>query len=230
MRAGFYSTPLSRQPIRQAAASIKAAGYDAIELNGDGLNGASQPHLTPLFSFDECRRIAGDIRETGLGISAMSANVHLIKEDGEATARAMSYVERMIDRAAVMQVPFVHVFTGLAPKTMPAGEARGQRLIECFGALTEYAAQRELAFGIEGCAPHLFPRTADYQSFIEALGNIPLKVCFDPSHFAAHGENPAAAVRALGGRIAHVHIKDERGIYPNFSFPPLGQGTIDFAE
>ena len=30
-------------------------------------------------------------------------------------------------------------------------------------------------------------------------------------------------------RIVHVHMKDGKGRYPDFSFPPLGEGTIDFA-
>jgi sugar phosphate isomerase/epimerase len=41
-------------------------------------------------------------------------------------------------------------------------------------------------------------------------------------------ENPRRVVDELGDLIAHIHLKDGKGQYPNFEFPPLGKGTIDF--
>ena len=34
----------------------------------------------------------------------------------------------------------------------------------------------------------------------------------------------------LGDLIVHVHLKDGSGRFPNFKFPPLGKGDIDFAD
>jgi sugar phosphate isomerase/epimerase len=54
-------------------------------------------------------------------------------------------------------------------------------------------------------------------------------VNLDPSHLIVQGEDPLRMVAERGAAIAHVHAKDGRGRYPDFAFPPLGQGGIDFA-
>ena len=55
-------------------------------------------------------------------------------------------------------------------------------------------------------------------------------VNFDPSHIIVQGDEPARIPDELGDKIRHVHLKDGDGRFPEFSFPPLGQGQIDFAD
>ena len=57
---------------------------------------------------------------------------------------------------------------------------------------------------------------------------MPFKVNFDPSHLIVQDEDPMRVVRELGDAIVHVHLKDGKGLYPDFSCPPLGEGRIDF--
>jgi sugar phosphate isomerase/epimerase len=70
----------------------------------------------------------------------------------------------------------------------------------------------------------------DYHSLIRDLPGVPFKINFDPSHLVVQGENVLRVVDELGDRIAHVHMKDGAGRFPDFTFPPLGEGTIDFAR
>ena len=75
----------------------------------------------------------------------------------------------------------------------------------------------------------------DYYTVRELLGYFDTKhlaVNVDPSHFALYGNDPAWAVRMLGDRVKHVHVKDvfgKPGVFgETFSFPFLGEGVIDW--
>ena len=63
---------------------------------------------------------------------------------------------------------------------------------------------------------------------IEAVKPSELFINFDPSHLAVHDDDISSAIRTLGQRIVHVHVKDARGTPSDYQFPPLGQGVIDF--
>jgi sugar phosphate isomerase/epimerase len=82
--------------------------------------------------------------------------------------------------------------------------------------------------GIEAIAGHLFHSADDYAQLAADLPGVPFKVNFDPSQIAVQGANPLEIVNRFGDRIAHVHMKDGAGHFPDFSFPPLGRGGIDF--
>ena len=227
MTPGFYSTPLWRHDLLDAARLIAGAGYADIEINGDDFGSRSMAHLRLPLSTIDAAALAADIRTLGLAIPALSANRHLVMDGPAGTAAAKAHIRGMIDVAAAMSVPFVHVFTGRGPDGADPATLR-PRLTEALAELVDHATGRGVAFGIEGCAPHLFPRTEDYLRLLGDLPGVPLKICFDPSHIVAWGEDPAVAVERFGDRIAHVHVKDAAGRFPDFSFPPLGRGTLDF--
>jgi sugar phosphate isomerase/epimerase len=42
------------------------------------------------------------------------------------------------------------------------------------------------------------------------------------------GDDPVIAARTLADRTVHVHLKDAQGVPEDFTFPPLGEGRIDF--
>jgi sugar phosphate isomerase/epimerase len=82
--------------------------------------------------------------------------------------------------------------------------------------------------GVEAIVGHLFHQTDDYHRLYAELPDMPFKVNFDPSHLIVQNEDPMRVIRELGKHINHVHLKDGKGTYPAFEFPPIGQGAIDF--
>ena len=81
---------------------------------------------------------------------------------------------------------------------------------------------------IEAIAGHAFHAIDDYARLARDLPGSDFRVNFDPSHLFVQGEDPLRLVEEQGPRIAHMHMKDGSGRFPDFAFPPLGQGRIDF--
>jgi inosose dehydratase len=55
-----------------------------------------------------------------------------------------------------------------------------------------------------------------------------LKLNFDISHFNVQGISIAESVAALAPHSVHTHVKDERGVVPNFEFLIPGEGEFDY--
>ncbi|TPK73607.1 sugar phosphate isomerase/epimerase [Mesorhizobium sp. B2-4-15] len=227
MRASYYSTMLSELPLAEAAAEVVKAGYTDLAINCDGIPSKFAPHMTAETPVDECRRLAGTVREAGLGIPAVSSNFYFFAKDDAERLRGLDYVTRMLDRVKVMDVDYVHLCSS-KPYPGKSEDEMFDIFIETWREILRQAEARGISVGLESCAPHMYPQTARYEQLIEELAPQKLYVNFDPSHFVAIGEDPAKAVERLADSIRHVHIKDAKGRFPNFSFPPLGEGEVDF--
>jgi sugar phosphate isomerase/epimerase len=173
------------------------------------------------------KRIADLARDLGLEVSAISAHINLIDPDPAARMAAVAFTRGCIDLAVDLGAPVVHGLSGeLAP-----GTARDEAWRWLLAAVTEsadYADSRGVQFAVEAIANHLVARTEDLQQLLRDVGGDRLWVNFDPSHFQVMGDDPVTAARALAGRTVHAHLKDAQGVPENFTFPPLGQGRIDF--
>ena len=64
---------------------------------------------------------------------------------------------------------------------------------------------------------------------VAALPERKVGMNYDPSHLQVAGDDPAAEARRFGDRIVAVHLKDAKGVPGDFSFPPLGEGAVDFS-
>jgi len=227
MRPGYYSTMLSHLSLPEAATVVAAAGYTDLAINGDGIPSKFAPHMTPEMSLDQCRELAGAVRAAGLSIPAMSVNFYFFAKDETERQRGLSHVSAMIDRAAAIGVDYVHLCSG-RPTPGQNEMAMMPLFIETMRTVLRKAGERGVSVGLESAAPHMYPQCSRYLELAEALAPMELAVNFDPSHFQAIGEDPVEAVHRLAPLIRHVHIKDAKGRYPEFSFPPLGEGEIDF--
>lgn len=227
MHAGYYSTMLSHLSLAEAAAAVADAGYSHLAINGDGIPSKFSPHMTPEMSLDHCRKLAGSVRDAGLSIPAMSVNFYFFAKDEAERQRGLSHVGAMIDRAAAIGVDYVHLCSG-RPSPEHTEAEMFPLFVKTLRAVLEKARDAGVRVGLESCAPQMYPQCGRYLELAEALKPLELAVNFDPSHFVAIGEDPVEAVHRLAGLIRHVHIKDAKGRLPDFSFPPLGEGEVDF--
>jgi sugar phosphate isomerase/epimerase len=229
MRAGYYSTMLSHLSLPEAAKAVAEAGYTDLAINGDGIPSKFVPHMTPDMSLDHCRELANAVRATGLSIPAMSVNFYFFVKDEAERQRGLAHVSAMIDRAAAIGVDYIHLCSGRP--TPGRSEAEMMPLfIETMDAVLRKANEKGVRVGLESAAPHMYPQCGRYLELAAALAPMELAVNFDPSHFQAIGEDPVEAVHRLAPLIRHVHIKDAKGRFPDFSFPPLGEGEVDFPK
>ena len=205
---------------------VAEAGYQAIELNAETLPWAP-PHITPETRPAERRAVVAACRARGLTIPAVGAHIAMVGAEPAERLSAMAFVDGCTDIARDVGAPVVHILSGPLPAGIDRETAWGW-FREAVERTTDYASSRNVVLGIEAIAGHVFHSVDDYHRLRRELPGVPFKVNFDPSHLAVQHEDPMRVVRELGGDIVHVHLKDGIGLYPDFEFPPLGRGTIDF--
>jgi sugar phosphate isomerase/epimerase len=227
MYSCFHSVGLPARSLEEAVGMVAAAGYQAIELNAETLPWAP-PHITPETGSAERRAVVSACQAHGLSIPAVGAHIAMVGADPAERAAAIAFVDGCIDIAWDVDAPVVHILSGPLPDGIDRETAWGwfRTGVE---RTTAYASSRNVVLGIEAIAGHVFHAVDDYHRLRRELPGVPFKVNFDPSHLAVQHEDPMRVVRELGGEIAHVHLKDGIGLYPDFQFPPLGRGAIDFA-
>jgi sugar phosphate isomerase/epimerase len=226
MYACFHSVGLPKLTIGEAIERVADAGYAGIELNAETLPWAP-PHVTPETSTEDRRAIVDACRRRGLKIAAVGAHIEMVSADEAARSGAVAFVNGCTDLAVDVGAPLVHILSG--PQAKDGTRDDGWRwFAEAVRQTTEYATASGLTLAIEAIAGHLFHAVDDYHRLIADLPGVPFRINFDPSHLEVQGENPRRVVDELSDRIVHVHMKDGRGRYPDFSFPPLGEGTIEF--
>lgn len=227
MYSCFHSVGLPDLAIGAVIDRVADAGYAALELNAETLPWAPA-HVTPETSREARRAIVEACRARGLSIPAVGAHVGMVSADAGERRAAIAFVNGCTDLAVDVGAPVVHILSG--PQAPGAAAAESWRwFADAVSETTAHAEGRGVALGIEAIAGHLFHAVDDYHRMAADLPDVPFKVNFDPSHLEVQGEDPRRVVDELGDRIVHVHMKDGKGRYPDFSFPPLGEGTIDFA-
>lgn len=227
MYSGFHTVGLPARSLEEAIRLVAEAGYAAIELNAETLPWAAA-HITPEADGNMREAVAGACKARGLVISAVSAHIGMVGGDPARRAAAIRYVNGCAELAHDVGAPVIHILSGPLEDGVDRVEAWNW-FLSAVEKTTAHAAERGVVLGIEAIAGHLFHQVDDYHALICALPGVPFKVNFDPSHLQVQGENPRRVVDELADRIVHVHLKDGKGAFPKFEFPPLGEGSIDFA-
>ncbi len=228
MSPGFHSVGLSQHPILVAIEKVAQAGYKAIELNAETLPWA-KPHVTPQTPATERAVIVAEAHRLGLSISAISAHAPMIESDPDRRRVALEFVSGCIDLAHDVGAPVVHILSGQVPANTAETDAWAC-FAEAVAVTTEKANALGISLAIEAIAGHLFHAIDDYGRLERDLPGVPFKINFDPSQLVIQGENPVRVVQEYAKSIVHVHMKDGAGHFPDFEFPPLGTGEIDFPE
>lgn len=227
MYSCFHSVGLPERTLLEAVQMVADAGYAAIELNAETLPWAPA-HMTPDADATFRRAVAEACKARGLTIPAVGAHIQMISADKSQRTAAIEWVNGCTDLAADIGAPIVHILSGPVESGVDLDAAWGwfRHAVE---ATTEHASSKGVTLGVEAIAGHVFHKVDHYHRLRQELPGVPFKVNFDPSHLEVQGENPRRVVDELGDQIVHVHLKDGKGAFPDFEFPPLGKGTINFA-
>lgn len=226
MYAAFHTVGLPGRTLTEVVGVVKRAGYAGIELNAETLPWADA-HITPDTSPQERASVLKAIRSADLKVSAVGAHIPMVHPDAQRRRAAIDFVKGCSQLALEMDSQYIHILSGpLAAGT--SEEVAWRWFAEAVEEVVEHASSLEVDVGIEAIAGHLFHGADDYEQLAADLPGVPFKVNFDPSQIVVQGANPLEIVNRFGDRIAHVHMKDGAGHFPDFSFPPLGRGRIDF--
>ena len=246
MRIGVYSDSLPHLDRRALFAWCAERGIADIELGVGAWGPWPRPHLD-LAKIGERRerdRLAGELREYGIRLTAVNAAGNLLHPDPAKRSDAQARFRAAVDLAVALGVERVITKSGC-----PAGAGGGAlSVFPCWATSADdekiFAWQmehelipywRSTSDWLAKEAPDVMVcfemhpgvtifSSAGFEALVPHVGrNIGLNL--DPSHFWWQGIDPITVVEAFGDRIGHMHGKDTL-LYPE---RVRKQGVLHFA-
>jgi sugar phosphate isomerase/epimerase len=200
--------------------AAKSLGFDAVEIFPPGPDAIDTVELRKLLS------------DNGLSVAAVGSGAGWVKHKLTLTspeptihAKAMEFVESMIDFAAVFDAP---VIIGSMQGRWSDGSNRETALGYLSQSLLNlglYAAKFQLPLlyePINRYETNLINRLGDGVDLLKGLATSNVKLLADLYHMNIEEVNLPAAIRAASGFIGHVHFADSNR-------QAAGMGHTDFA-
>jgi inosose dehydratase len=225
MKLGYSTWGMPAVPVETAIRHIAGLGFEGIELT------VIPGYTSELSQLDGAarRQIAHLLAETGLTLSAISANTNLSELDPKKYAQNLAFLKGAIDLAVDLAQgdhrPVINTTPGGQPEQWP--EYKGM-LVERAAELAEYAASRGVVIGMEPHIKAIIERPGQMVELLNLVASPYLKVNFDISHFDILGMAIEETVAALAPYTVHTHVKDQRGRYPDYEFLIPGEGDFDY--
>jgi sugar phosphate isomerase/epimerase len=225
MKLGYCTWGMPTVPADTFIPLLSQLGYDGIELT------VIPGYTTELSLLDaaERKRIAHMLKEYHLALPAIAGHTHMVERDPDTAAlhwsRLTAAVDLALDWAQDGAPPAVDTTVGGTPEQWD--ELR-PLMIERVGELVRYGEQRGVVIAIEPHVGSMLDTPARVLELLDAIRSPNLKLNFDISHFNVMGIPIAESVAALAAHSVHTHVKDERGVVPNFEFLIPGEGEFDY--
>ncbi|RKU28664.1 hypothetical protein C6497_07845 [Candidatus Poribacteria bacterium] len=227
MKLGYSTWGMPTVPIDTAITHVSDLGFDGIELT------IIPRFTTELSTLDtaERKRISTLLKDHNLALPAIAAHSSLLDTDPDVHEKNMwrlkGGVDLAIDLAQGDEIAAVNTTPGGKPEDWDTNK---EFLVERVGELVEYGASRGVTIAME---PHIGAIIDTPEKVLELLDlvNSPyLKVNFDISHFDIVGIPTEETVSALAPVSIHTHVKDQKGLAPDFEFLIPGEGPFDYVE
>jgi inosose dehydratase len=210
-----------------AVAHCARLGFDGLELT-----------VIPRWSTDAATLAPADrrhIRELydqhNLELCGLTGNMPLLATDAAEHDGNMARLRSYLDLAAELQKPGEH----LAVSTTSSGK-KGQWeevkhvLVDRFGELADYARERGVIVGMEPHVGSALHAPEQVLWLLEQVDSPALRVHFDISHFNVQGMDMETVIAQIAPHSVHTHIKDERGVEPDYEFLIPGEGECDYVR
>ena len=225
MKIGYSTWGMPTVPVDTAISHIADLGFDGIELT------IIPRFTTELSTLDaaERKRIASLLKQHNLALPAIAAHSSLLETDPDAHAKNMWRLKGGVDLAVELaqrdELPAVNTTPGGKPEEW---EIKKDFLAERVGELVDYGASRGVTIAMEPHIGAIIDTPEKVLELLEIVNSPYLKVNFDISHFDIVGIPTEETVSALAPVSVHTHVKDQRGIAPDFEFLIPGEGTFDY--
>jgi D-psicose/D-tagatose/L-ribulose 3-epimerase len=200
--------------------AVREHGFDAIEMARFDWEG---------FPAAEVRRALERAGIEGICCSALTGKLSLVSEDAEVREAALHFLRRAIEAASecgsrVLVGPFV------APVGLLVGRRRTteewKRAVEGLRSLAPRLEQLDVRLAVEPLnrfETYVLNTAADAARLCSEAGSDRIGVLYDSFHGNIEEKAHGKAIRALGGRLFHLHAcENDRGI--------PGSGHVDWRD
>jgi sugar phosphate isomerase/epimerase len=223
-RLGCSTISFRAWPLAGALAEIRAQGFGETDLGA--LPGVCEHVPIPLPA-DRVDRLAEQIRDSGVTVRLINADVgdmddpDLDAPEIQRRLRTLVDLARAVDTSTIM-LPCGR--QGTEPRTELSRDIATVARTLCAAAEFVTAAGPNLL--VEAPHSRRLCATVDRSELLyEALGDAPVGAVLDFSHVVASGGDEVDAIRRLGDRIGHVHLRDAVLGDINRS---IGRGQVNF--
>lgn len=223
MQLGLFTSAFPDTPLEAVATWAAANGYQALELAAWPLSRAERRYAGVTHVDVETLDRAGAaalrtlLRDLGLGISNLGYYPNPLDPDPAVAGPAIAHLHKVIDAAALLEVPVVGTFVGRDWRRTVAENL--EVFARVWPPIVRYARDRGIRIAIENCpmlfsgdewpggknlatSPELWTR------MWEILPDDHFGLNLDPSHLVWQMIDPERVVREFAPRIFHVHAKD----------------------
>jgi sugar phosphate isomerase/epimerase len=214
-------------PIDVAVAHCAALGFDGLELtvipgwstDAAGLDAAARRRIRTLYDDHQ------------LELCGLSGNTPLLVSDPAEHAKNMVRLRGYLDLAAELQRPGERLTVSTTSGGEPDDWDRVKgTLVDRFGELARYAQGAGVMIGMEPHVGAALHRPEQVLWLLEQIDSHGLTIHFDISHFNVQGMAMEPVIEQLAPHSAHTHVKDERGVAPDYEFLIPGEGEMDYVR
>ena len=226
-RLGCSSISFRHLDLPAALATMAAAGFEEIDLGA--LPGVCD-HVPYTLDREAVPSVAADVAASGLRVRSVNGDIGDLNAplDAEARRKRAEHLDRLLDlTAAVGAEALVLPCGALDHEPVDSLDADLDRVAAELAGAAEVAAGRGLGLWTESL--HVLRLSWNLERALELAARLdgsPVQHVLDASHAVASGGNFEEAARALGPRIAHVHLRDA---IPGDIHRSIGAGAVDFA-
>ncbi|MGF7031091.1 sugar phosphate isomerase/epimerase [Paenibacillus mucilaginosus] len=187
--------------IRFAAQETKAAG---VEL------------LTYFWKGEELEEVRKALAETRIQVAAVGASNNFSHPDPQRRRAEVDEILAAVHLAETFGARIVRVFAGDRPPEGYAFDEVKAWIVEGLREAAAAAAEKDIVLCLENHGVFA-GQAGQVQAILDEVGSPYLRSTFDTGNFLLVGEDPSAALEALGPQVAHVHFKD---------FVPVDEGYV----
>ncbi|MCY1157044.1 MAG: xylose isomerase [Citricoccus sp.] len=226
-RLGCSSISFRHQALPDALASIRAAGFEEIDLGA--LPGVCD-HVPFVLDEAAVSQISGTIRGSGLRVRSVNGDIGDLNAllDGEERQARSAHLRRLLE---------LTVEVGARALVLPCGALSHAPVrsleedLDTVAAELTHAGDEASRQGVEVWTEslHFFRLCWNLdraRALAGRLAESSVGVVMDFSHIVASGADPVEFVEAFHDRIAHVHLRDA---VPGDIHLSIGTGEADFA-
>ena len=227
MKLGLFTPVLGNLSFAAMLAKVRALEkVQAVELGTGGWPGSSHVDVAALLANQNAAdTFRQQIADAGLTISALSCHGNPLHPDPKTRADYDDVFRKTVCLANRLRVPVVVTFSGCPGDSDEAKHPNWvtspwppefldvlnwqweAKTIPYWTEAARYAADQGVKVALEA-HPGFIVYNVETLLRLRAACGSNLGINFDPSHFFWQGVDVAAAIRALGDAIFHVHAKD----------------------